>query len=98
MGGESMTQCMRRYSLADTRMLGVAPDQVPECLARHRCAARGNEQRLDLPASKTFGARRLHVTLDPTKHLLTYRHKSFLATFADDAHNAHVLTELRRRH
>src|SRR5258708_22651396 len=43
MGGEGVTQGMGRNSFADTRPFGVAPDQMPECLPRHRCPAQGDE-------------------------------------------------------
>src|SRR5579859_5993924 len=98
MRSEGMAQRMWRNPLANARPDGITPDQIPERLPGHGCPTSGNEQRIPLPAAENFRTGLLQIPPHPSERLLAYRHQSFLAPLANDAHHAHVLAQLSKRH
>ncbi len=61
MSGESVPQGMRRQRFADTRLQGIAFDQIPESLPGHGLAPLRYEQIGTGTVSQPEGTRELHI-------------------------------------
>ncbi len=81
---ECVSQAVRRQLLADTRLLCIALDDVPERLARHTVSAAGREQVVTLPLEQDLHARAFDEILEPSLRLLAERDQAFAVALADE--------------
>ena len=93
-GGEGVSQRMRRDWFFHVRLDRVALDHVPEHLPRHGAATLRDEHVIGFLATKNLDACRVGITLDHIRSRLTERHQPFLRSLAHHAHDAHIEAHL----
>ncbi|KAG1241236.1 hypothetical protein G6F68_016894 [Rhizopus microsporus] len=72
---------------------------MPEGLARHRCSAAGDKQRIALAPCRELGPGGLQILVDPMRRLGTQRHQAIFAALAQHhAHHAFVQADIQRAH
>ena len=96
-GREGVAQRVRRQRRMDARGARMALDEDPEHLARHRPAARGDEQRRAGLAAQDGAASLGQIALQPVPRLGTEGHEPLLGALARDAQHAFVQAHLHRR-
>src|ERR1700693_60712 len=94
MGGEGVSQRVRRELPADARLAGVAFDDVPEGLPGHAIAAAGREQIIGLALEQDLPARSLGEFLQGTHGFLAERDEALTIALAQDADHALVEIDL----
>ena len=94
MRGKCVAQGMRRERPVGAHLGRVAFEQIPEGLARHPLATRGDKHRVGGAMMQQFGSRTRQIALKPGNGLLTERHEALLRALAHYAQHARIKAEL----